>query len=343
MSSTVRLLRAVCFGLAYAAAGPAWAADPALPYGINAHLPSGALLDRVAEAGIAWIRVDFNWFMIEPERGVYDWAITDAVVSEARARGLNVYATLAYSPGWANGGQDMNTPPADPHDWYAFVYTVVSRYRGSVGHWGMWNEPNMKHFWSGSPEQYINSILEEGARAVREADPGSLVLGPELAQEDDWAHWLYTILDRGAHAIDIVTQHSYQDTGHEVLRRLGGRVPPWDWPTVRDVMRWTGTEGKGLWLTETGWNTADVSEEDQAAYYEQVLVGVDTYGRDGLDKVFFYELADAPDGLDQWGILRSDLTAKPAYDTYQRYIAAQTLAAATRPRVVDSGMRQRSR
>src|ERR671930_426475 len=90
--SIIRLCGAAFCLLAHAAAGSAWAADPALPYGINAHLPSSAQLDRVAAAGIAWIRVDFNWFMLEPARGVYDWTLTDAVVSDARARGLNVYA-----------------------------------------------------------------------------------------------------------------------------------------------------------------------------------------------------------------------------------------------------------
>jgi hypothetical protein len=102
--SIVRLCGAAFCLLAHAAAGSALAADPALPYGINAHLPSSAQLDRVAAAGIAWIRVDFNWFMMEPARGVYDWTTADAVVSDARARGLNVYATLADAPAWATGG-----------------------------------------------------------------------------------------------------------------------------------------------------------------------------------------------------------------------------------------------
>jgi hypothetical protein len=300
-------------------AATAWAVNPTLSYGINAHLPSSALLDRVVEAGIAWVRVDFNWFMMEPARGIYDWTLTDAAVREARARGLNVYATLAYSPAWANGGQAPNTPPVDPQDWYAFVYTTVSRYRGSVRHWGMWNEPNFKSFFSGSPDQYIDTILRVGAQAVRDADPGGYVLGPELAQEGDWWRWLYTVLDQAAEAIDIVAQHSYQDTGRDVLRRLGGRVEPWHWPTVRDVMKWTGTDAKELWLTETGWNTAGVSEEEQAAYYRQVLAGVEAY--DWLAKVFFYQLVDEPGSPDQWGALRVDLSPKPAYETYQRHIA----------------------
>jgi polysaccharide biosynthesis protein PslG len=324
------------FGILASAAGTVWAADPALPYGINTHLPSSALLDRVAAAGIAWIRVDFNWVMMEPVRGVYDWSTTDAVVSNARARGLNLYATLAYTPAWAAGGQGPNTPPVDPQDWYAFVYTTVSRYRDSIQHWGMWNEPNFTHFFSGSPEQYIDAILRVGAQAVRAADPRGAVLGPELAQEGDWWVWLYRVLDEAADVIDIVTQHSYQDTGDDVLRRLGGPVPPWNWPTVRDVLRWTGTADKPLWLTETGWNTADVSEEAQAASYEQVLAGVEA--SEWLDKVFFYQLVDEPGSPDAWGILRVDLRPKLAYDAYQRHIASQTSTAALRGRAVDRRM-----
>ena len=325
MRTIARLLGAVFWTLA-GADGPAWAADPALPYGINAHLPSGALLDRVAAAGIAWVRVDFNWWMMAPARGVYDWARTDAVVDEARARGLHLYATLAYTPGWANGGQGPNTPPVDPQDWYAFVFTTVSRYRGRVRHWGLWNEPNLKHFFSGSPAQYIDVILRVGAQAVRDADPDGAVLGPELAQEDGWAPWLYAVLDQAAEALDVVTVHSYQDTGQDVLRRLGGGVPGRYPPTVRDVMRATGAADKPLWLTETGWNTADVSEEAQAVYYAQVLDGVEAEA--WPDKVFFYQLVDEPDSADGWGILRTDLSPKPAYDVYQDHIAAHAPAAA---------------
>jgi hypothetical protein len=42
-------------------------------------------------------------------------------------------------------------------------------------------------------------------------------------------------------------------------------------------LRRTGTEGKELWLTETGWKTADISEEAQADSYAQVLEGIAGY------------------------------------------------------------------
>jgi hypothetical protein len=326
-----------CFGAAFcilaSAAGPAWAFNPALPYGINAHLPSSAMLDRVAAAGIAWIRVDFNWVTMEPARGVYDWTLTDTVVTEARARGLNIYATLAYSPAWANGGQAPNTPPLNADDWYNFVYETVSRYRDQVQHWGMWNEPNFKAFWSGSVTEYLQMILEVGARAVRDVQ-GGLVLDPELGMEDDWWVWFYQILAQKPDDLDIVTIHSYQDSGHDVLRRVSGPVPPWDWPTVRDVMQATGTTGKPLWLTETGWNTADVSEDQQASYVDQVLEGFQSAG---IAKVFVYQLVD--EAYPEWhGILQQDLSPKPAYEAYQRRIAAQASTTALRRRRVDSGM-----
>jgi hypothetical protein len=254
MRSIIQWFGAV-FCILASAVGPAWAVDPALPYGINAHLPSGAMLDRVAAAGIAWIRVDFNWVTMEPARGVYDWALTDTVVTEARARGLHIYATLAYSPAWANGGQAPNTPPLNSDDWYNFVHETVSRYREHVQHWGMWNEPNFKAFWSGSLTQYLQMILEVGARAVRDAQ-GGLVLGPELGMGDDWWVWFYQILAQKSGDLDIVTIHSYEDSGHDVLGRVDGPVPPWERPAVRDVMRATRARGKPLWLTETGWNTA---------------------------------------------------------------------------------------
>jgi hypothetical protein len=320
------------FWILASATGPAWAIDPALPYGINAHLPSAALLDWVAAAGIAWIRVDFNWVTMEPARGVYDWTLTDPVVAEARARGLNIYATLAYSPAWANGGQAPNTPPRNSDDWYNFVHETVSRYREQVQHWGMWNEPNFKEFWSGSLTQYLQMILEVGARAVRDAH-GGLVLGPELGMGDDWWVWFYQILAQKSGDLDIITIHCYEDSGHEVLGRMDGPVPPWERPTVRDLMRATRTASKPLWLTETGWNTAEVAEDQQASSIDQVMEGFQSAG---AAKVFVYQLVD--ERYPEWhGILRQDLSPKPAYEAYRRRIVSLAPTTALSQRSIGSG------
>jgi hypothetical protein len=303
---------------------PARAADPDLPYGINVHLPSSAVLDRVAEAGIAWIRVDFNWNLMEPSRDVYDWSLTDSVVNDARTRGLNIFATLAYTPGWANGGQDISVPATDPADWYKFVFDTVSRYKDSVTHWGMWNEPNLDGFFSGSREEYIRDVLRLGAQAAKAADPTSFVLGPELAHLESahWEAWLYTVLREAGDVIDIVTHHNYSSTGQAVVRDMGVPGAFWKIRTPRGIMVLTGTAANPLWLTETGWRTDLISEAQQADYYVQVLKGVDFYP--WLDKVFFYEMVDDPRFPEKWGILNADLTPKEAFYRYQDYIASRT-------------------
>jgi polysaccharide biosynthesis protein PslG len=179
------LAAAVIFG------GTAFA-DVNSPYGINSHVPDNATLDRIAGAGIGWIRVDMNWFQMEPGRDSYNWGFMDTVVNQARARGLEVFATLAYTPAWANGTGNIADPPLDTADWYDFVFDTVSRYKSKVKYWGMWNEPNLDSFFTGSGWQYREWILKPGSQAAKAADPACFVLGPDLAHLNsaDYPSWM---------------------------------------------------------------------------------------------------------------------------------------------------------
>src|SRR5262249_4671347 len=139
-------------------------------------------------------------------------------------------------------------------DWYDFVYAMVSRYKGSIKHWGMWNEPNLSQFWTGSRAQYVNDILVNGARAAKAADPDCVVCGPELALVGDWYNWLHDALVTGNDAIDVITQHVYKNPKgtDEVLKALDGK--PSKGPSVKWVVDQFG-RGQEVWLTECGWHT----------------------------------------------------------------------------------------
>jgi len=314
----------VCAGVAQAEVGS--------PYGINAHVPDVATLDKIAAAGIDWIRIDLNWFALEPNKDQYNWSYMDAVVNNARARGLEIFATLAYTPAWANGTGNIADPPTDTADWYDFVYDVVRRYRDRIKHWGMWNEPNLDGFFTGSAWQYREWILKVGYQAAKAADGGCYVLGPELAHlsSSDWPDWLEEIMKAGgADCIDIITHHCYKgDTGWAMFKYLdaGSFHYAWDPPPLMDVLADLGVDDKPVWLTETGWPTAskdDVSEAEQAEYYHQLLWGV--HERDYLAKVFPYEIKDDPSpDVPKWGIIHADNTPKQAYDRYRAFIANPT-------------------
>ena len=47
------------------------------------------------------MRIDFVWAYVETSRGAYDWSVYDAIAAAAQARGLEVFATLDYTPAWA--------------------------------------------------------------------------------------------------------------------------------------------------------------------------------------------------------------------------------------------------
>ena len=68
-------------------------------------------LDAMVAAGMTWVRADFYWSSIEPQRGHFAWGATDNFVRAANARGLRVLAMPDYTPSWARSGPTDKYPP----------------------------------------------------------------------------------------------------------------------------------------------------------------------------------------------------------------------------------------
>jgi hypothetical protein len=326
--------------LASGLARPATGAEQS-PFGVNIHIPQGpqliSTLDRVQAAGIGWVRIDFIWAVAQPAPNRYDWSAYDALAQAARVRGIEIFATLAYTPAWATAGPELTGVPANPADWADFCGQAARRYRGSIKYWGVWNEPNLVRFWSGTRQQYLDLILKPCADAIHAAAPGAQVGGPDLAHltagDSDWFDWLRETLTQAGDRLDFVTHHLYDTDGNrDVTDKLedstifGGRPSLWRTvaPSVEEVLRYTGWFGKPFWLTETGWESGRVGEDRQASYTAGLLGDWFTGapGRDWIHKVFFYELQDpGGEGAPTFGLLRPDASAKPAYQAFRSFIA----------------------
>ncbi len=324
------------------AGGGAARAFEASPYGINIHAPSDPKLepqlDRVAAAGIGWVRIDFVWAVVQPTEGTWDWRLYDRIAAEAAARGLEVFATLAYTPAWATSGPLLSGVPNDPAAWREFCRRAARRYAGTIRYWGLWNEANLPRFWSGSRGQYLDLIVGPGIAGVRAGNPAALVGGPDLAHltsgDSDWYDWLRSTLLAYGDQLDFVTHHLYDDDGPaDVTDKLddstlfGSRPSFWDTvtPSVREVLESAGAEDKPFWLTETGWASDRVGEARQASHYTGLLDRWFTArpGQDWIAKVFFYELVDDPAaGVPKWGVLDPASGEKPAYAAYRDFIRA---------------------
>ncbi len=341
------------------------------PYGVNAHQASDDALELVADAGIGWVRFDMNWFQMEPAQGQFDWSIPDRFVARADQLGLGVFFTVAYTPGWAvgepcdDGAEDdaehcLNAVPADPNTWTDFVTAAVQRYGDSVKHWGMWNEPNLDHFFRGTRDEYVELILKPGYDAVHAECSDCYVLGPELANlrevhwdseegEDfgelgwafnGWNHSLARILEDAGDHIDIITHHKYEDP----VDIWWFEILDGEW-IVMQIMYGAKeitdeyAPGKPVWITEFGWHSQPwgeysdeyAAEQLTAIYDGMCAVSAGTYEGpwDGpfnqpwpeLRKMFWYDLAEDPTGY-SWGLLTWDLIPKDPYYAYADVIAA---------------------
>jgi len=352
------LLRSLLFSLLLLPAG--LAAQPGSPYGINVHVPRGRqlplLFDKAERAGIAWVRVDLVWATVETEPGVSRWETYDAIMGAARSHGLEVLAVVAYTPAWATDGPEISGVPRDVGEWWDFCYRAAERYRDVVHHWEVWNEPNLRRFWTGSRLDYIDRILKPAADAIRAADPQALIAGPGLAhvvgQGRDWYSWMVDVLSAAGDELDVLTHHAYDlDDPEGVIRRLSDETSygddPGRWgmeqPSLREVLEWAGWE-RPVWLTETGWVTTRLDETRQARQYrdflEQWRTGDPEYALPA--KVFFYEIQDDRDPrVDNFGILRVSGREKPAYGVYRDFIAAHPAAPPAEPPSPGSGTGER--
>ena len=294
-----------------------------LPYGINVHLVRNEVLAKVKAAGIAWIRIDIDWSVIEASKGRFSYGEVDRVVNYASSNGLSIYASIGNTPGWANGKKGKNYPAAHAADWKSFVNRTITRYKSKVKYWGIWNEPNLRYFFALGKDKYVQQVLLPAVQTIRSADPAAFIVGPELAHltspGTEWYFWMKYILDNAGGYFDIISHHLYEDLGiyymYELLENGDKLIP-----AVKKIVEESGQGNKPFWITETGWNTSQYSEAMQANRYLDML---HTRARKNYPhKVFFYEISDDPrPSVLPWGILHSNLEAKPAYNTYKDYIA----------------------
>lgn len=290
-----------------------------------------AELDVLAAAGIGWLRCDFAWVDLEPVQGEWDFTATDRVVAEAEARGVKILGILGSSPLWANGGHDWNWPPSDIPAWEGYVSAVVSRYRGRVAAWEVWNEQNIHAFWQPEPDPvaYV-TLLASASPRIRAADPAATVVMGGVAGLGSTDLDAY-LTAGAAEYIDAVAYHPYAETigverqPEEDLLRPKEELCRY----LVDFVHWLiaqHTERElEVWLTEVGWTTSSVSppgvdEAAQAAYLLRTMV---SYAATDVDRVIWFNLRDTwLNDLDRYGLLRLDFSPRPAYAFYSTFMRA---------------------
>ncbi len=248
------------------------------------HWKQEKTLQMAREAGITWIKQQFSWEEIEPQRkGEFDWAKYDRIVDLAEQYGMQIIARLDRPPDWTRQDNRFKTrPPDDLADYGDFVYAFVERYRGRVGYVQIWNEPNLTAEWGFERVDAVayTRLLEVAYRRAKEADAGIVVLSAPLAITLEDASM------RGNHNDLIFLEQMYQAGAGDYFDILSSNafgldLPPEDPPAPdrlnfrrvelqREIMERYGDERKPVWINEYGWNSAPASFPDDILTWERV-------------------------------------------------------------------------
>lgn len=269
--------------------------------------------DLLEKAGVKWARLGFRWDEIEPTKGVYDFSKNDRLVKLAQKHNIKVLGLINRTPVWASGAENTISPPKDIEDWKNFVITVVTRYKGKVAHWEAWNEPDIKKFWTGSPEEYI-TLLKTAYRVIKSIDPSMKVVSAGLdGNAEKGKVYLESLLKLGmTDYCDIIAFHPYGKTPERSLQRV---------IKFREILD-KYSEGKPLWLTEVGWQSGGwpggpaivENEQVKAKYLKESFSLLKPHA----DAIFWYRAIEGPR---MYGLIELDksgkITPTPAYNAYK--------------------------
>jgi hypothetical protein len=254
---------------------------------------AASVLDDLRSAGTFWIRGDFQ-----------DPAKDAPFAADMKRKGIQVLALLPWYS-------------TDTSGWSAYVKKQVLA-TPAVPAWEITNEPEME-WWGGPipPKTYMR-MLREAHGIIKAANKDARLVGPAVGATSEGAAYLKSLIDMGLlEHVDAISVHYYVYHQNllleEVKRIVAGRKP--------------------IWITETGWTTADQEGGEQAqrtyiqSHYDLSggILGADP----AVEVIFNYELNDEhhpalPGKDDGWGLTygpEGGFGKKAAYGEFKKLLA----------------------
>jgi hypothetical protein len=306
-------------------------------FGINDALAEeNATAPLIHGLGASLDRVEVRWDEIEPAPGNFRFDRLDRLIAESERWHISVLAVVDGAPAWAVDAKErigagppkaLDTPallpggapnPANP--WAFCLATVAKRYGHRIAAWEIWNEPNFRDFWKGSPTDYAH-LLQTARTVLTQTVPGSPVLLGGMVEDD--GSFLRSVVQQlcpvnkcASPPFDAVAWHVYGNPA-DVLR-------------LADLTRATLAPyhlQPQIWVTEANVAIDDpqgpgdlvvgpdaVSLDQQAAFVVQLFA---LSRAADVQTVAIYRAVDVPEGGHYWGLFRDDLTARPSLLAYR--------------------------
>ncbi|HKO60822.1 MAG TPA: cellulase family glycosylhydrolase [Pyrinomonadaceae bacterium] len=200
---------------------------------------------------------------------LYSFFNIDQVFDFLLSIGMKPFVELSFMPSTlASGNRTVFnykanvTPPADYKQWSALITRLVrhwvDRYgKQEVREWffEVWNEPNLKAFWTGSQRDYFK-LYKHTVAAIKKIDASLRVGGPATAKSG-WVEEFVDFCERNKVPADFVSTHQYptdalgsdeQDTEVQLYKSQRG--------IMRQQAQDTRRRARGRPVYYTEWNSS---------------------------------------------------------------------------------------
>lgn len=294
---------------------PPAVATPVNYFGVQTHFGQGAkpaLVGKLTEGGIADVRDELYWEIVEPQAGQFQWpAAYDTFMSTLHAAGIAPLVELTFENGRYDGGQTPYT--AAGFAGYARYATTLLEHYPEVRAVEVWNEYNGS-FAKGPATQdragTYTRMLGAAYDAIKASHPDVTVVGGGTAGVP--LPYFEKIFAAGGLAkMDAVSIHPYRtDFPPEGLEDQIA--------ALRALMTRYGGGDKPIWVTEIGWGVRppaangdiDIDPNRQAAFLVRAFTLLVSAG---VHHVYWYQFRDDSSGATM-GLVQSDgTTARPAF------------------------------
>ena len=297
------------------------------------------------ELGFRYVRFhgllsdDMGTLVLDNKKLLYSFFNCDQVFDFLLSIGMKPFVELSFMPGPLASGsrtvfkyQGNITPPKDYKQWAALIERFVSHYverygESEVSEWlfEVWNEPNLKIFWTGTQRDYFR-LYRYTAEAIKNVSTSFKVGGPATAKSE-WIEEFVDFCDRNDVPADFVSTHYYQNDGYEGDGELEVQLFKSQRGIMREVAQNTRSYARNRPVYYTEWNTSSCpfdplhDESYAAAAVASTIMEanglVDGYGFWTFSDIFEENYLPSLPFHGGFGLLTLHGIPKPTYRTFE--------------------------
>lgn len=311
-------------------------------------------LSAQRKTGIQIHRTVFRWEDIEKTKGHYTFDPFDRYMTGLATHGEKVLPVLLDAPSFYTKGSEkpgITNRPTSGKALGKFGAAIIKRYGPKGSFWNsagmgkyrkrsaikslqLWNEPNLRYYWSNRPnaKQYM-AMVKAASAVIRKAGGGTEIVSAGIPQSSTsravpLKKFLQQMYANGAKkALDTIAVNAYAKNTRDLQKRL---------KLVRGVMNKKGDKRAKIWITELGWSDkGDPSpfRKGSKGQAREITKAIAMMGKQrrrlGLRGFIYYNWkdttpyrADLDPGL--WGFHAGLLTksgkSKPAHAAYRKAV-----------------------